>query len=334
MDKIRENLFGILVGALSLGLVAFAYFFVFAGLSALGEDGVQGDIKTELQSMKAYERRDHIPSSELHDRLQEQQKAISTALETGKEFYASIKRDFDRLFPGMPSDPRDLVPADFKPLYTDAVDALKEAYIEAYPQAAPPTGEEETFRAGQKKKDAGFAGLEIQIMPVTTIPEVQRAMKEYWVSKRVCDVLHGLDIGGLQEIKFPGRGVVDENAPSHFKAIKAEITLDMPFHKLLPLLAAIYSRPQVDEANPDDVPAVPFYELEDFTMTRKQDTVVVPIVVVKKPGESTEPVNGNASPGGEHSLRDPAPNVFVTMKLSALDWRGLEEAAEEDDEDD
>ena len=343
MDKIRENLFGILVGVLSLGLVAFAWFWVFAGLSALGEDGVQGDINSQLRGLRKFTKSDQpLPTEELHEHLEKQQKAISAALESGKEFYISIKNQYDRLFPGLPTDPELILAADFTPRYIDAVEEVKKEYIEAFPQAAPPEEEDDggSFNSRRRRGDV-FEGTQIDTMEDKSVEPVHvfRAMKEYWVAKRICDVLHELDIGGLKKIDFPARlAPVEDDAPKHFRAIRAEVTLDMPFHQILPLLSRLYSKPQVDEANPEEVPAVPFYELEELTIDRNPESVVVPIVVEKAPSEEGEsPGNGNGgAAGGAKALRDPAPDVSVAMKISALDWLGLQEAEkkDEDDEDD
>lgn len=338
MDKIRENLFGISVGALTLGLLVVAWLFVlgpvFGTLSEGG--GAQRDINSSLRKLKGYAKLENLPTKDLIEELEKQQRALKSALDSGNAVYDAIKGDFDRLFEG--TDPSQ--PADFKTQYNDKLSELVSDYIDAFPRAAGMT-EEEANAQGVRKSQV-IAGLKISSKEnISSAEDVIRAMKEYWVAKKVCDTLHALEIGGLKSLSFLGRGKTEaslkkgEELPDHYRWVESQIELDIAFDKILPFLSSLYSRAtpvsEDDPENPPDPflrPGVPFYELSNLTMTRAPGTVGRELV------RQVDGEEGKPPPADPASLTPLAPEVRISLVIRALDWRGLVEDDSDESNDD
>ena len=304
MDKLKENIFGIVLGAVGLLLLVLAYFLVFSPLQELSAK--EEELKKTSDSYKRLidpKRTPHVPTKEWLEYLDKQKEVDGSALKKGVEFYEEQAKAFHEYFDGEQPPASDI----FVQRYNDSIKALIDAYREKFHIKVDP---------GQEDQAPPKVG-KVEATAITDDKMMQVAMKEYWIIKDIFDAFTKLQSGGLRAIEFPGRGVEPKEAPKYYRLINCTVLADVPFSTIENLLTELFQSKRVP------------FELEELSYQKTPESLAQ--FQIPKRTQVFRNENEAKAPDADYATLVPEPNVSLTLKLSAFDWQGsgiLEEKTE------
>lgn len=294
MDKLKENLFPISVGAIGIALLVLAYFLVFSRWQALGTTTRQ--VQDQIQRLKTISRKRPLPIEEQKRQLEEELESKAAALRDAAQFYDQKAGPF-RLFFENSAEPQPL--STFVSLYNDGITKLVDEYRSKFGIKVEEGAQDVRPRVSK-------------IEPIADESRIERAMREYWIIAEVFRAFETLGVGGLKSIEFPGRDVAPREPPPYWRTIAFTVEADVEFSKLEDLLTELYAS-QV----------VPFL-LEELTVKKSPDSVAKYLAL------ETEASFKDAVAASRPSYDElvPEPPAAVTLKFTAIDWKGVPEVQE------
>ena len=293
MNKLKENAFTIAVVAVALVMAALAYLLVVQPFLELKKTQAQIEAKkSELEKLNSPKKK-WLETEDYIEHLKKKTENVEAAFKEGVSFYDEQTKAFHLFFDGVQVQPLQDV---FVNRYTDEIRKLVDDYRTKFkitvdpqdPEKAPPT-----------------------IVKMADIPEAQipLAMKEFWVIKEVFDAVNALELGGLKTIDFPQRLLEQKDPHPYYRLVNTVVTVELPFSKLEDLLTHLLGSK-----------TVPFI-LQELSFT-KNDTLVGQYLSLEKTQEFKSQAEGDAA---SYDAANPEPVVVATLKLSAIDWKGVPE---------
>ncbi len=309
MDKIRENLFGIGVGASVLGFVALLYFLVIdplLGFTGGGEESTRTKLESASNDLKRFadpKLTQLLPTKDLVQSEQSFQTRLDEAFKEAKAFYEEKAAAFNSFSESLAEAKAS--PASFKSSYSTEIKTLRDEYLKAYPKAAkPPEGE-------VKKEKEPETPIVSEMDIIDNDEDVARAMKEFWIIQKVFASVNTLKLGGLQEIRFYRKkeATAKESAsPSPlYKVIETIVRIELPPNQVEPFLAELQDTTQA----PSQVPLF----LKSMSLYRKPESILKKRLVEK--------VYDKDEDAKKEDLIGAEPPVVAEIELWAMDWQGL-----------
>ncbi|MBI4584630.1 MAG: hypothetical protein HY717_11500 [Planctomycetes bacterium] len=305
MDKIRDNLFGIGVGASFLGFLALLYILVIYPLLAFtggGEESTRTKLETASRDLKRFadpKLTPLLPTKDLVQSEQSYQSRLEEALKEAKAFYDDMAAGFGSFSESLAEAKAS--PAAFKSSYSTEIKTLREEYLKAYPKAAKPP-------EGEVKKEKEPEALAVDEMEeIFTEEDVARAMREFWIIQKVFAGVNTLKLGGLMAVKFPARK--KEAAPPSplYKVVESLVQIELPMAQLEPFVAELFDTTHA----PAQAPLL----LKSLSLYRKPESILKKRIA-EKTYDKDEDAKKEDLIGGE-------PPVVAEITLWAMDWQGL-----------
>ncbi|MGQ9589690.1 MAG: hypothetical protein ACUVYA_05275 [Planctomycetota bacterium] len=293
MDKLKENLFPISVGAIGIALLVLAYLLVFSRWQALGT--TTGQVRDQIQRLRTISRKRPLPIEEQKRQLEEELESKAAALRDAADFYEQKAVPF-RMFFENSTEPQPL--STFVSLYNDGVTKLIDEYRTKF----------------GIKVEEGAQEVRPRVSKIEPMDEsrLERAMREYWIIAEVFRALEAHGVGGLKSIEFPGRDVAPREPPPYWRNIAFTVEADVEFSKLEDMLTELCASPVV--------PLI----LEELTVRKAPDSVAKYLAL------DTQATFKDAVAASRPTYDElvPEPPAAVTLKFTAVDWKGVPELQE------
>jgi len=302
MDKIKENLFPISVGAIAVVLLAMIYFLVYSPLSEL--HSTEKSLNTQKGAIDKLAALPMVPTKKYVDYLEEQKLTDEQDIQEALAFYDGRAAKFREYFGGQPEAPGFSA---FTGLLNDALsDKLRQYQSDYVP-------DEEI--ADATNPQAGRPSVEI---PPPMVPEdMSRTMREYWIFEEILNACTELELGGLVSIAYPLRLNPEKGEFYNWQQVLVEI--HMPPSKVEDLLTKLFSSERV-----------PFV-MKDVVAKNIQRYAESFVEIIRR-GKFA---NQNESESHSYEEVVPEPPMHVTLTLNALNWTGeVTETGDEDYDDD
>ncbi len=290
MDKLKQNLFPISVGAVGVVLLVLAYVLVFKKFQELA--GVSAKVSQETSRLKTLVRKNPLPVKEIEEQLEREIQSKKSALEEGIQFYEQRTRAFRTYF-NNEAQPQAL--STFVSEYNDGVTKLIEGYRSKFDIKV--------------EEGAADARPTVDRVDVTDESRIERAMKEYWIIQEVFRAFESLGLKGLKSIAFPARDVQPKEPPPYWRTIAFTVEAQVPFSKLEDLLTQLYASPMVSLI------------LEELTL-KKTPELIIPYLPLEKEVSFQDAVAASRQP---YEALVPEPDAVVTLRFTAIDWKGVPE---------
>jgi len=303
MNKLKENIFAIAVGGMGIVLLVLLFFLVLRPLQSLGDK--ERKIDAETKNFAALAKRKELAIRPFLELLRKKKDANEAALKEGIAFYEEQAKTFLSYFDGA-TDPPPL--NQFQTAYVDAIKKLVDEYRVKFGIKVE----------AEAKEGAPPKISQVELAEDTRIPV---AMKEFWIIQEIFQALNKLEIGGLKEIDFPSRLVEPKEPPPYRRHVSATVRVEILFSKIEPLLTELYSSK-----------TVPFI-LEEFTYQKIQDPNSPSRIGEYQALQRDKDFKKEADASKDkYETLIPEPNVMATLKLIAIDWKGIPEEKETEKE--
>jgi hypothetical protein len=298
MDKIKQNLFAISIGALALALAAFIYFWPVNQILS-GIDGADQRLKSVDSRLNKFLKADPVPSEEYHDALAERQKQLERTILDAEDYMSAKQRRFNEFFEDKSENTS---PADFKATFSTQVAEIKKKYLERFKRLSP----EDAVAQGKDAKDV--MPFDVQETDVSDQATVKRAMKQFWIIDQVFQTLTKMELGHLLSVRFPTARPKDElPAPPTLDLIRVNIEVQLPLAKLESFLQDLFASERV-----------PFLDVESVQVERVP-AQTIPNRIIEKSYDRSQ----LAEQDRETFTSQPEPEVEATLVLTVMDWKGL-----------
>ena len=313
MDKIKENGFTISIVVLLLLLGALFYFWTLVPLLS-SEEGSIDDIQSKLNAadrdLIKLIRSDPLPTPEYVAYKEESQNDLQGALLDALGIYVKKSENFNEFLETLSANTQ---PAEFQATFNTKVHDLKKKYQELRESLL-----EDSAKNAEENQDDPASGdlpFEVQEIPINDQDNVKRAMKHYWMIEEIFNNLIKHEITGLKSIKFPPNKKDDLKSPETYDVVRVVIEMELPRDKLKPFLANLFRSTRV-----------PFIDVETLGIDRIPNNLLKDAIV-----ETPFKRQGAAEDYKSKLQSVPEPPVLASLKLAAMDWKGLPGLAEKED---
>lgn len=299
MDKIKENLFPISVGAIAVVLLAMIYFLVYSPLSEL--HSTEKSLNTQKGVIDKLANLPMVPTKKYIDYLEQQKLTDEQDVQEALASYNERTSKFREFFGGRPEAPS---LSAFTGVLNDAIsDKIRQYQSDFVPDA-------EIVDATNPQAGRPL----VEIPPPLVEDDMPRLMREYWIFEEILDACTELQLGGLVSISYPLRLNPEKGDFYNWQQVLVEI--HMPPSKLEDLLTKLFSSERV-----------PFV-MKDV-IAKNIQTYAESFVEIVKRGKFA---NQNESESHPYEEVVPEPPVHVTLTLNALNWTGEVTETEEDED--
>ena len=299
MDKLKENLFPVSVGAIVIALGALIWFLIVSPLMELNQ--TQKSLDAATRKLKGYTKMEYVPVESYEALLEQQLQALNSDLAEAAEFYDEKVKSFQLYFDDQEQAPNR---ASFSADLNDRINQVLAQYQSDFgvtlkdptsPREGPPT---------------------VQLVEPALPSEIQKVMKEYWIFDEVVKACSKLEIGGLQDISYPAR-----NAPKTYanhRALEVAVSVHLPYSKVEALLTELYSSPRA------------LFQLQKLVY-RNLPSMLEPYQELVKKKEFANRSESDAEP---YDSVFPEPSAEALFTFHVVDWTGMPEDVDADVEDD
>lgn len=309
MDKLKENAYWISLGAVVVVLLLLAWFLIVdrifggsPGQKTVTTLGTQ--LERLVEKIEAYTDREVVPTEDYEEYLRKKLELVRLDRNDGARFYNDRMQKFNEYFDGSVQTP-DF--GKFASLYFEKLDKIVKDYRERFDITPPEVDENERPRSSRDQVELPPKVHRFDQSAIIGEESVARAMKEYWITKSLFDALEKLEIGGLQEILFEGRDLIDEEETEYIRTIDAQVTLEMPFSKIEDLITELFRADRV------------LFLLDGFSVEKKPEHLAPNLEL--KTVQVFE--NRDEADRAKYEELVPEPNVSVVLRLKAFEWKGM-----------
>lgn len=308
MDKLKQNIYWIAVGAVALVLIALMVFLVFLPLGELQK--ARDELQATSEKLGKAAKRDQDPKNpkqkivtkDYKAELSRRKDALDAAKAAGVERYVQASRRFKLFFEDGEAAPPS---ADFSARYKDALDNLIKGYRDKFKITKPAVADDK-----EKKDDEG--GADNLPPKVGRVPEpledamIPLAMQEYWMIEEVFKVCDKLGLGGLQLVDFPGRTSATKESYEYQAYTEAQVQLLMAPNRVEDFVSELFASDRV------------LFEIVELSYHR------MPASVTSLAHLELAKQYKDALTAQKEDFKDVVqePPVVVDLKLRAFDFKG------------